>query len=241
MSVNRTNENNKLILHGTNYGGFYYPKNLPDLDENSVIYCFGAGEDITHDVILSSKLNCPVYIFDPTPRAIEHVKYVKDVLSKKTQPKNNKRFGGGDPNYWNLILNNQAKPENIILHEYGLYTKDDTLNFYLPNNSEYVSCSLDKRGRSNKSIDVPVKTLNTIMNELNHSHIDLLKIDIENVECDVLEKMLEDKIYPRYLSVDFDLMNHDKNRCHYVINKLIMNDYKLIKNTGQDMTFIKNK
>lgn len=24
-------------------------------------------------------------------------------------------------------------------------------------------------------------------------------------------------------------------------NKLIMNDYKLIKNTGQDMTFIKNK
>ena len=100
---------------------------------------------------------------------------------------------------------------------------------------------MDKRGRSNKSIDVPVKTLNTIMNELNHSHIDLLKIDIENVECDVLEKMLEDKIYPRYLSVDFDLMNHDKNRCHYVINKLIMNDYKLIKNTGQDMTFIKNK
>ena len=87
MSVNRTNENNKLILHGTNYGGFYYPKNLPDLDENSVIYCFGAGEDITHDVILSSKLNCPVYIFDPTPRAIEHVKYVKDVLSKKNATK----------------------------------------------------------------------------------------------------------------------------------------------------------
>lgn len=32
------------------------------------------------------------------------------------------------------------------------------------------------------------------MKELNHTHIDLLKIDIENIECDVLEKMLNDKI-----------------------------------------------
>lgn len=183
-----------------------------------------------------------MHIFDPTPRAIEHVKYVKNVLSKKTQPKNNKQFGGGDPNYWNLILSNPAKQENIILHEYGLYTKDDTLNFYFPTNSDYVSCSLDKRGRSNKSIYVPVKTLNTIMKELNHSHIDLLKIDIENIECDVLEKMLNDKIYPRYLSVDFDLMCHDKKRCHDVIKKLMLKDYKLVKASGQfDMTFIQER
>ena len=25
---------------GTNYGGFYYPKDLPHLNENSVVYCF---------------------------------------------------------------------------------------------------------------------------------------------------------------------------------------------------------
>lgn len=69
-----------LTLFGTNYGGFYYPEDLPYLNENSVIYCIGAGEDITHDVILSHRLKCPVHIIDPTPRAIEHVKYVKDVL-----------------------------------------------------------------------------------------------------------------------------------------------------------------
>lgn len=43
------------------------------------------------------------------------------------------------------------------------------------------------------------------MKEFNHIHIDLLKLDVENIECDVLEKMLNDKIYPKYLSVDFDL------------------------------------
>ena len=80
-------------LFGTKYGGFYYPENLPQLNENSVIYCVGAGEDITHDVILAHKLKCPVHIFDPTPRAIEHVNYVKDVLDNKQSPVNSTRYG----------------------------------------------------------------------------------------------------------------------------------------------------
>jgi hypothetical protein len=228
------------LLFGTNYGGFYYPKDLPMLDKNSIIYCFGAGEDISHDVMLSHKLNCPVYIFDPTPRAIEHVKYVRDVLDKKRVPVNDPRFGGGDPLYWNMILSTQIKGENIILHEYGLHIKDDDVPFYFPKNKEYVSCSISKLGRSDDHIDVPVKTLNTIMSELNHDHIDLLKIDIENTECDVLEKMLNDKIFPTYLSVDFDLVNHDKQRCTEIIMKLLNNGYRIIKQSGQDFSFIRN-
>ena len=74
---------NDVVLVGTKYGGFYYPKHLPKLNKKSIIYCVGAGEDITHDIILSSKLGCPVHIFDPTPRAIEHVKYIKDVFENK--------------------------------------------------------------------------------------------------------------------------------------------------------------
>ena len=35
---------------GTEYGGFYYPENLDGLDESSIIYCIGAGEDISHDI-----------------------------------------------------------------------------------------------------------------------------------------------------------------------------------------------
>jgi len=224
---------------GTNYGGFYYPKNLPKLNENSIIYCFGAGEDISHDVILSHKLNCKVHIFDPTPRAKEHANYVKDVLRKKKEPETNKNFGGGDPNYWNLILTNPAKSENLIIHDYGLYTENTDINFYLPINKDFVSCSIKQLGRSNDYINVKVKTINTIMEELNHKHIDLLKIDIENIECDVLEKMLNDEIYPMYISVDFDLMNHDKIRCIEVIKKLMSNGYKLIKRTGQDFSFCK--
>jgi hypothetical protein len=63
------------------------------------------------------------------------------------------------------------------------------------------------------------------MKNLNHNHIDLLKIDIENIECDVLEKMLNDKIYPTYLSDDFDLCNHNRERCIEIIQKLFDNGY----------------
>ena len=226
-----------ISLIGTEYGGFYYPTQLPELNENSVIYCVGAGEDITHDVILSYKLNCPVHIFDPTPRAIEHVKYVKDVLENKQKPIDSKRYGGGDPNYWKIILSHKAKGDNINLHEYGLNTTDGETSFYLPENKEYVSCSISSIGRSNDTIKIEAKTINTIMKELNHTHIDLLKIDIENIECDVIEKLICDKIYPTYLSVDFDLMRHNQYRCKEIILKLFENDYKLIKATGQDFSF----
>ena len=42
------------------------------------------------------------------------------------------------------------------------------------------------------------------MNEYGHDKIDLLKMDIEGSECVVLENMLEEKIYPKYLAIEFD-------------------------------------
>lgn len=229
-----------IVRFGTQYGGFYYPENLPKLNENSIIYCVGAGEDITHDVVLSYKTNSPVYIFDPTPRAIEHVKYVKDVLDDKKKPVNDKKFGGGDNNYWNIILSHRVNGDNLILYEYGLSNKDEIVPFYLPINKDHVSCSVLPIGRSSDFINVQVKTINTIMKELNHKHIDLLKIDIENIECDVLEKMLNDKIYPTYLSIDFDLWNHNRERCLEIIKKIFDNGYEMIKQSGQDFSFFKN-
>ena len=43
------------------------------------------------------------------------------------------------------------------------------------------------------------------MENLGHTHIDILKIDIEGSEIVVLNKMLDDQIYPKYLCIEFDL------------------------------------
>lgn len=46
------------------------------LDEKSICYSAGAGEDITFDEALIEKVGCDVYIIDPTPRAIKFVQNI---------------------------------------------------------------------------------------------------------------------------------------------------------------------
>ena len=49
------------------------------------------------------------------------------------------------------------------------------------------------------------------MNEYGHSKIDLLKLDIEGAEIEVLQQMLDDKIFPGYVLVEFDLLLKKKD------------------------------
>ena len=230
---------------GTKYGGFYYPENLEGLDKNSIIYCVGAGEDISHDIEIANKLNSKVYIFDPTPRAINHVNYIKKVFNGEEVPKGNKRFGGGFPGYLDLLLKNKIDSKNIIFYDYGLYTENTEMKFYKPSNQNYVSHSLVLGMKSNNFMKVQVKKLKTIMQELNHTKIDLLKIDIEGCECEVLKQMIEEEIYPKYLSVDFDLgwtgeKIKDRKKCLDTI-AILKNYYNIIKSDGPDYSFIKKE
>lgn len=229
---------------GTNYAGFCYPSDLKHLNSESVVYCFGAGEDISHDLELAHQLNSKVYIFDPTPRAIKHVGLVKDVLNGVKSPIANKRYGGGDPLYWDRIISNKIPTEKIRFLSYGLYTKNAKLKFYKPQNPNFVSHSLVQGMKSKKYINVPVKNLETIMKELQHDKIDLMKIDIEGVECDVIDYMLDKNILPIYLSVDFDLGWSglcDRKRCDRVINRLKHFGYVVLNSKGQDYSFVRKE
>lgn len=57
---------------GSDYGGWAFsPENIND---QSVVYSFGIGEDISWDEALIKQNNVTVHGFDPTPRAIEFAK-----------------------------------------------------------------------------------------------------------------------------------------------------------------------
>ena len=234
----------KLRRFGTDYGGFYYPENINNyLNSKSIIYCVGAGEDISHDIELARELNSKIFIFDPTPRAIEHVNDVINVFNNKKEFQHNQKLGGGDQNYWNILLDNKINTENIIFKNYGLGCKNGFFKFYKPSNNDHVSCSLVEGMKGTDYINVEIKDLNTIMNELNHTKLDLLKIDIEGLECDVINKMLDDNIFPKLLSVDFDLAGNgekikDEKKCIETINRLISNNYKLLYQQNLDFSFI---
>ena len=230
----------ELKQYGTDYGGFFYPQNLNGLDDKSIIYCVGIGEDISHDIMLSHQLNSNVYLFDPTPRALEHVVFIKKLYQNQTSLDSTNL----DQKYKEILLNHKIKSDKIYLYDYGLYTENKITKFYQPSNTNHVSHSVVYGMKSNNYINVEVKKLSTIMKELNHEHIDLLKLDIEGCECDVLEQMVSEKIFPKYLAVDFDLGWHgerikDQERCNQTIKLLLSNGYKILHQLNSDYSFVK--
>ena len=123
----------------------------------------------------------------------------------------------------------------------GLWNDNTSLKFYKQMNPNYVSQSLIDGMFSNKFQIIKTKSIKQIMKENNHTFIDLLKLDIEGAEIKVLNKMLEDKIYPKYLCIEFDLYlkRKDKNNdTKIVIDRLINLGYIVLKNDNFNITFV---
>lgn len=143
------------------------------IDTRSVVYSFGVGEDVSFDTALIEKFSLTIHAFDPTPKSIEWVK--------------RQRFS-----------------ERFVMHDYGIAAFDGDTSFNPPENPEHVSYTLlDRLSTKAKAISVPVKRLKTIMKELGHDHIDVLKLDIEGAEYDVIKDISKSGIRPRQILVEF--------------------------------------
>ncbi|NJN16539.1 MAG: FkbM family methyltransferase [Oscillochloris sp.] len=97
---------------------------------------------------------------------------------------------------------NQQFPPALHLHEYGIADTDGAIDLYPPNNPSYVSHSAVERAGV-EPIQASVRRLSTIMNELGHQQIDLLKMDIEGAEYAVVEDIVTSGIPIRQLLIEF--------------------------------------
>ncbi len=159
-----------MLRIGSRYGGWSIPASK--LGAGSICYCVGCGEDITFDLGLINRFGCDVFGFDPTPRAMAHVK-------------------------------SHAVPK-YIFSPLGLWEATDRLKFYVPVNPEHVSHSLLNLQKTTEYIEVPVERLSSIMKRHGHTHLDLLKLDIEGAEYKVLDSIIEDGLEIGILCVEFD-------------------------------------
>jgi FkbM family methyltransferase len=186
----------------------------PDnLSKDSVVYSFGVGEDISFDLSIIKKFGVDVYAFDPTPRSISWVK-------------------------------SQSLPPQFKFFDYGIASYDGTANFYPPENPDHVShTTLFKPETAHNSITVPVNRLGTIINQLGHDEIDILKMDIEGTEYDVINDIINSGINVKQLLIEF---HHGNNNVKIedtrkAIKKL--NDYGFrifsISSSGREISFIK--
>lgn len=220
---------------GTNYGSWSIPINAK-LDNNSIIYSGGVGEDMSFDLKLEDKYNCKIFLIDPTQRAIKHYEEVKEFYNTKI----NNFTGNIQPDYLYNITDLDPDFDNYTYINKGLYKEKTKLKFYKQNNPDYVSQSLVENMFSNEYNEVEVDSIKNIMKTYNHNKIDLLKLDIEGSEIHVLNQMLDDEIYPKYLCIEFDLLlkNKDPNQLtQKLVKRLQENNYKILENKNLNITF----
>jgi FkbM family methyltransferase len=181
---------------GTPYGGWIIPANY--LGPDSVCYLVGAGEDISFDLGVAARYGCAVHIFDPTPRAVAHFETLAGNLKNGLPTPCSTSPSGFYPVYPPEIAG------RLHFHPVGIWNEDTNLRFFAPQNEAHVSHSLVNLQHSERFIEVPVRRLSGLMQELGHRKIDLLKLDIEGAEYSVIRSLLEDKIEVSVLCIEFD-------------------------------------
>lgn len=227
-----------MIKLGTNYGGWYIPKNM-NLNEHSIVYSGGVGEDMSFDLLLNNEYGCKIFLIDPTSRALNHYKEVKQFYDDKT----NFNFTGDiQRDYKACIENLNPNFNNFEYVNQGLWSKTDTLKFYKQTNEKHVSQSLIENMFGDNYDIIKVNSIKNIMEYHGHKQIDFLKLDIEGAEIEVINQMLDDKIYPKYLLIEFDLLIKKKDpeeKTKKLIERMLFKEnYKMLKNDHLNITFV---
>ncbi|HBX51988.1 MAG: hypothetical protein A2275_18000 [Bacteroidetes bacterium RIFOXYA12_FULL_35_11] len=186
----------------------------PDcLNKDSIVYSFGIGEDISFDTEIINQIKCSVHGFDPTPKSI------------------------------NWVKNNTQIPSGFFFHEYGIDKKDGVATFYLPKNTNYVSGSIVKGSeRTSEGIEVQMKSLKTICQELGHDCIDILKMDIEGAEYSVIPEILSSCIKIKQILIEFHYRFFEDgfNKNKEIIALLKKNGFKIfaVSDSLEEVSFI---
>lgn len=100
-------------------------------------------------------------------------------------------------------LSSQTLPPEFHVHEYGVADIDGEIRFAEPKSPTHVSYTSVAREGLEQTVTAPVRRLGSIMQELGHTRLDLLKMDIEGAEYGVIRDMLESRIHVRQLCVEF--------------------------------------
>jgi len=190
----------------------------PDvISSRSIVYSVGVGDDISFEVSLIRSFALPtVFVLDPTPTSIS----------------------------W---LSRQHVPREFKLFHYAIADYNGTEQFFPHDNPDFVAHSLiPRKATAEQAVEVQVRTLDSVMSELGHDHIDLLKMDIEGSEYAVVESLLCQNVDVRQLLVEFHHLDRhtdgmNATRTKGAIRKLNRAGFKIFHVTpaGQEYSFLR--
>jgi FkbM family methyltransferase len=202
-----------VIMPVERFGTEYGGWNLRkgSVQKDSIVYSIGIGEDISFDLGIIEKYGCKVFAYDPTPKVVQ----------------------------W---LKGQNLPQAFDFHTVGLASADGRVEFFAPENPDHVSHSAKPSSQhKGEMLFFEVKKLATLMAKNGHSHIDLLKMDIEGFEYDALRNILEEKLDVRQVLVEFHhgMYSFSNRETLEAVNALRNAGYKLfcISDSGREYSF----
>lgn len=164
-------EREDMLMLGSPYGGYPVPSLL--LDDRSICYLAGTGEDISFDLALIERFGCEVYAFDPVPCAAA---YVEQAASREPR------------HHFTAV---------------GLWSSDTTLTFHAPPQEGFVSHSATNIQGTEAAFQATVRSVTSLMKEFGHDHLDLLKISAEGAEFEIIDHVLSAGLAVRVLCVEF--------------------------------------
>lgn len=216
---------------GTDYGGWFIPSDI----QIERVYSFGVGEDMSFDLELQEHTDANIWMFDPTPRAVQHVREIQ----KGQKP------SSSISNHYESILNNSLiNWSKIYFSDYAVAGSDGTRKAKRQKNENNVSETIIEKMYDGRQVNTyKCKTIPTLMRELDHSWVDMIKMDIEGAEIETIHTMLNHHIYPRVLCVEFDLKSKGRDKdgsTDTLIKRLNSVEYSLHYRDGWNYTFIKN-
>lgn len=198
--------------YGNTYGGFFVHPN--QINEYSIVYSFGIGEDISFDEDLINRHACTIYGFDPTPKSIHFVRSNQHSAKFVFSP---------------IGIDSQ----NGIATLYLPKNKNHVSGSIISMSNVDVS----------NTMDVPMRKFSTIAQENSHTVIDVLKMDIEGAEYKIIDDILNSGVTIKQILIEFHFrfIKHGLKLTNSTIDKLNQHGYKIFafSESLEEVSFIK--
>ena len=141
--------------------------------EDSVCYLAGLGEDASFDLSLIERFGCSVYAFDPVPEAAVYAASVTE------------------------------REPRFRFSPFGLWSSDGAVRFYDNAQPGFVSRSATNMHATGSYTEAPVRSVESLMAEHGHDHVDVLKLSVEGSEYELVDDLLAKRLPIRILCVEF--------------------------------------
>ena len=117
-------------------------------------------------------------------------------------------------------VSNTVTPPGFHFHAVGLWSSDGEIPFHAPQNRAHASYSALNLQDTEETVYCQVKRLANLMSELGHTHLDLLKMDIEGAEFEVIDSILADGLDIDTICVEFHRSSAGLGRIVATIDRL---------------------